>query len=170
MIRRITSVSIVLLCTIALAQTKPSSPDEEGPWHKIKSAQGHTKNKPVVVKFQPGTAKWRVTISSTADKDDKDRPNPSSSIRVALMTETQRDVEGKPVNWAPSDVLIEHAKPGASVTKTYNSGLTKDGKEKWFQLVITGYLAEYDLTVEDQSADDSAKSKSKSKKKKDDDE
>ena len=160
------SLGIVLLCTFVLAQTKPS---EDGPWHKIKSAEGHTKSKVTAIKFQPGTAKFRVTYKSTADEDDKGRPNPSSSIRFGLMSETKRDVEDKPVNWSQVE-NVSYGKPGDTVVRTYDVGLAKDGRGKWFQVVVTGYLSTYEVTIEDQSADDSAKpAKSKSKKKKDKD-
>lgn len=166
MLGRITSLGIVLLCSFAVAQTKPS-PDD-GPWHKVKSASGHTKSKPVMVKFQVGTPKWRLTFKSTADKDTTGRSNPSSSIRVALMTATILDVEGKPANWSQVDVIC-NGKPGDPNVKIYSNGLDKDGKEKWFQLVITGYVSEYEVMVEDQSADDAAKAAKTKKKKKGDD-
>ncbi|MBC8108539.1 MAG: hypothetical protein H7Z14_18280 [Anaerolineae bacterium] len=172
MIRRITSLAIVLLCTIAFAQsdspsTKPSD-SASGPWHRIKSASGRTKSKPVMVKFQPGTQKWRVSIKASADTGDNGRPNPSANLRVALMVETLRDVEDKPVNWSQVDILC-NGKPQTVETKTYSNGMGKDGKSKWFQLVITGYLSDYEVTVEDQSADDAAKAAKPKKKKKSDD-
>jgi hypothetical protein len=173
MIRRITSLAVLLICTIALAQTdspssKPSD-SESGPWHKIKSATGHTKSKPVMVKFQPGTTKWRLSIKATADKDTSGRANPSANIRVALMAETLRDVDDKPVNWSQVDTIC-NGKPQDIDARLFTNGLAKDGKGKWFQLVISGYLTDYEVTIEDQSADDSAKAaKSKSKKKKDKD-
>src|SRR5262245_33043315 len=107
MIRRVRNLmpaAIVLLATLAIAQTKPSPPND-GPWHKIKSADGHTKSKTVSVKFQPATAKFRITLKSTADKDQQDRAHPSASIRFALMSETQRDVDDKPVNWSQVEII-----------------------------------------------------------------
>ena len=118
-----------------------------------------------MVKFLVGTPKWRLTVKSTADKDTTGRSNPSSSIRVALMTATIRDVEGKPANWSQVDVVC-NGKPGDTNVKVYNDGLSKDGQEKWFSLVITGYVTDYEVTVEDQSADDAAKAAKPAKKKK----
>jgi hypothetical protein len=168
MVSRVILCAITLFATIAFAQTKPTNDD--GPWHKIKSADGHTKSKPVTIKFQPGTAKFRITFKSTADKDENDRPNPSASIRFGVLSETKRDVEDKPVNWQQVE-NVSYGKPGETLVRTYDVGLAKDGRGKWFQVVVTGYLSTYEVTIEDQSADDSArssKSKSKSKKKKDD--
>ncbi|CAN5330927.1 hypothetical protein BH09PLA1_BH09PLA1_24360 [soil metagenome] len=146
--------------------TKPAD-SAGGPWHKIKSADGHTKPKPIAVKFQPATSKWRLTISTSADKEKNGRDNPSSNVRAELMIETKRDVSDKPVNWSQVEI-IRNGKVGAPDIRTYDNGLDKDGKPRWFQLMITGYLAEYTVIIEDQSADDSAKAKTKKKKKSDD--
>ena len=165
MIRRITSLAIVLICSIAMAQTKPA--DESGNWNKVKSASGHTKSKPVFVKFQPGTKAFRVTIKTIADMDERDRPHPSSNVRLALMTETQRDVEDKPVNWRQVDDIY-YGKPGETLVETYTFDLDKNGKGKWFQIAISGYLAQYEITIEDQSPGKASKPKASKKKKKSD--
>jgi hypothetical protein len=159
MIQRVMLTAVVLLTSFAVAQTRPSK-SSEATWNKIKSSEGHTKSRPVTIKFQPGTRAFRVTIKTTADKDERDRPNPSSSIRLALMTETLRDVEDKPVNWRQVDDIY-YGKPGETFTESYDFPLGKDSQGKWFQVVITGYLARYDVTIEDQSAGKSSKSKKK---------
>lgn len=168
MLAKLSLITLVLYLTaVATAQDNSSStkPSDSGPWHKIKSAEGHTKSKPVMVKFLVGTQKWRVTIKTSADKDNAGQSNPSSTLRIAVMTETIRNIENKPANWSQVDVLYD-GKPGDSGVKVYSDGLSNDGQGKWFQLVITGYLSEYEVKVEDQSADDSPKASKPTKKKK----
>src|SRR5690348_5085369 len=149
MLYRVMSLTILLSCAMVFAQTKPSN---DGPWHKIKSAEGHTKSKVTAIKFQPGTARFRITFKSAADKDDRGNPNPSASIRFGLLSETKRDVDDKPVNWSQVE-NVSYGKPGDTVVRTYDMGLAKDGRGKWFQVVVTGYLSTYDVTIEDQSVD-----------------
>lgn len=156
------SLLIVLLCTIALAQTKPS---DDGPWHKVKSEEGIARGTPKIIKFKLATQRWRVTMSSSEDTSEGRGAN--ATIRVALLSETVRDIDDKPVNWTQVAVLFD-GKAGGSGSKVFENGLDKSGNPKWFQLVITGHRANYDVLIEDQSADDTAK-KSKKKKKKDDD-
>src|SRR5213075_1059627 len=154
---RLISLSILLLCTIALAQsdspsTKPTS--DSGPWHKMKSDDGTARGTPHAIKFKVATARWRVTMNTSEDTSEGHGAN--STIRVALMTETMRDTDDKPVNWAQVAVLCD-GKAGASGSKVFDNGLDKSGNSKWFQLVITGHRTTYDVVIEDQSSDDSAK-------------
>jgi hypothetical protein len=167
--RRLTLLVILLLCTITFAQsdspsTKPS--DDSGPWHKVKSDDGTARGTPRTVKFKVATRRWRVRMNTS--EDTSEGPGANATIRVALMTETMRDIDDKPVNWTQVAVLCD-GKAGASGTKVFDNGLDKSGKPKWFQLVITGHRAEYDVVVEDQSSDDAAKGAKKKKKKSDDD-
>ena len=167
--RRLTLLAILLLCTITLAQSDSPSTgpsDDNGPWHKVKSDDGTARGTPKIVKFKVATKRWRVTMNTSEDTSEGRGAN--ATIRVALMTETIRDIDDKPVNWTQVAVLCD-GRAGASGTRVFDNGLDKSGNPKWFQLVITGHRAEYDVVIEDQSSDDAAKSAKSKKKKKSDD-
>jgi hypothetical protein len=165
--------SLLATSSFATPSTTPTDtdapatqPSDAGPWHKIKSAKGPAKNKATAIKFKVNTKNWRLTLHTTALEEQVGKGNVPPSIRVGLMTESLRDVDDLPVNWTQVEVMFQ-GKPGESGSKMFDTGLDKDGNPKWFEIVISGHRAHYELVVEDQSADDSVKA-SKSRKKKSD--
>jgi hypothetical protein len=162
-------VSCLLLCTTflpgrLLAQksgkspsTQPAESSDTGNWRKVKSSEGVATAKVVAIKFQPTTRTWRVTIDSSI----KGEPT-VSKIRVAVMVETYRDDRDKPVNWSQVDLLHDGKPGGKTIERTFDNGLDKNDELKWFQLIITGQNARYEVLIEDQG-----EGKSKKKKKSD---
>jgi hypothetical protein len=153
-VRGLALIALVsLLASASKAQTQPDEP--EATWRVLKSADGRTKSKPVIVKFQPTTRNWRLKVNTQI------RGEPTASrIRVAVLVETVRDVDDKPVNWAQTAILLD-GKPGQSAEKEFDDGLDKSAQPKWFQVVITGHNATYDVVIEDQAPIKPRKSKKK---------
>src|SRR5215213_3184916 len=131
MIRRRFSLLALVLCISALAVAQDSSPSsqpansDKGHWHKIKSDDGDARGTPKIIKFKVGTQRWRVTM--TTSEDTSEGPGANGTIRVALLTETMRDIDDKPVNWTQVAILCD-GKAGASGTKVFDNGLDKAGK------------------------------------------
>lgn len=172
--RAVIVMSCLLACTLHARVEPPddppssepprSEPNNDGPsWNKVKSAQGIAKARLTHVKFAVKTQNWRLKIKTAAVAPGPNNPA-DGSIRLALMVESKRDTENKPMNWQQVMVIWD-GKPGEDGSKVFDSGPTKDGEEKWFDVTIVGHNSTYEITVDDQSSDGKAKSKSKSKSK-----
>jgi hypothetical protein len=155
MLRHLTCVILLSsIGTIALAGEPATQPDEES-WRKVKAIDGRVKSKPQFFKFQPTSANWRIKLDTAI----KGEPT-ASNIRVAVMIETARDVDDSAVSWQQVAELM-FGKPGEkSIEKSFDNGLDKNGEPKWFQLVISGHNATFDILIEDQSETKSKKKRS----------
>ena len=121
------------------ASSQPSAPA----WHKVTSSKGDVKTRAKLIKFEPTTDKFRVTLVAKANSDGV-----ASQVRAALMEETMRDQDDVPRNWKQVQSITEGA-PKNLDPMEFTGGLDKNGKPKWFAITISGQKAHYEITIED---------------------
>jgi hypothetical protein len=121
-----------------------SQPSAEGKWHKVTSRKNDAKVRATLIKFQPTTDKFRVTIVAKGNTDGV-----ASQLRAELMEETVRDQDGVPRNWKEVEPLCE-GEPKKLDPMEFTGGLNKDGKPKWFAISVSGQKTHYEITIEDQ--------------------
>lgn len=127
------------------SDSSASSQPSKAEWHKVKSSKGDAKSThATLIKFQPTTDKFRVTIVAKGNTNGV-----GSQLRAALMEETVRDQDDVPKNWKQLESLTE-GEPKNLDPMEFTGGLNKDGKPKWFAISVTGQKAHYEITIEDQ--------------------
>ncbi len=144
----IAALMMLLLQTAWSAPRKSAASSKPaGDWKKLTSSSGAAKSTPKYVKFQPTTSHFRVRLNAGVAVN----AGPSASaatIRVALMSASALDIDGKPTNWMQLDTLV-HGEPNVTITKEFDGGgADQNGVVKWFAIQITGQAARYEVTIE----------------------
>jgi cell division septation protein DedD len=121
------------------ASSQPAKPQ----WHKIKSSKADAKTRGTLIKFQPTTDKFRVTIVAKSNTDGV-----GSTFRAALMEETARDQDGVPKNWKQVQSLTE-GEPKNLDPIEFTGGLDQHKKPRWFAVSVTGQKSHYEVVIED---------------------